>query len=410
MTDTEKTFSLEDFPHQDTFESSREYPALLVPVQRTSELRKRLQPVLLQLARTKVIFTSPDHPNLRIVVLNETGMKDPLVTELLNEDCQATTHTLKQTYDDYTVEEVLSRILPKGIEVPSSFEQVGCIAHVNLRDELLPYRLWIGKVLLDKNTTLKTVVNKVGTIANEYRTFQMQVLAGYAGPDWSSVAVKEEGCTFELDFQQVYWNSRLAGEHKRLVKHIALEAKSKPLVVADIMAGVGPFAVPLTSNKGNVTVYANDLNPASYKYLKINAQRNKCKQLHCYNQDARAFVHKLMQEGTHIDHVIMNLPKTAPEFLNAFQGWSLATLPCIHVHCFAPKADETNQTTIDRCAQALGCPLDRQEHNVSIKTVRNVAPNKNMLCVSFTLPAAVRDLPLVDLDNREPVCKRPKIS
>jgi tRNA G37 N-methylase Trm5 len=38
---------------------------------------------------------------------------------------------------------------------------------------------------------------------------------------------------------QVYWNSRLEAEHNRLVS--SFQAGE---VVADIMAGIGPFAVP----------------------------------------------------------------------------------------------------------------------------------------------------------------------
>ena len=40
----------------------------------------------------------------------------------------------------------LQRLLPEGLEVPSSFESVGHIAHLNLRTELLPYKHLIGKV------------------------------------------------------------------------------------------------------------------------------------------------------------------------------------------------------------------------------------------------------------------------
>lgn len=52
------------------------------------------------------------------------------------------------------------RLLPEGCEVPTSFESIGHIAHLNLREELLPYKHVIGQVLLDKNSSIRTVVNK----------------------------------------------------------------------------------------------------------------------------------------------------------------------------------------------------------------------------------------------------------
>jgi len=89
------------------------------------------------------------------------------------------------------------------VEVPTSFETVGHIAHLNLREELLPFKHIIGQVwnqqqplrfcrrgswdyvalkrqcrpnltpflffllqvILDKNPRLQTVVNKVGRLA-----------------------------------------------------------------------------------------------------------------------------------------------------------------------------------------------------------------------------------------------------
>lgn len=43
--------------------------------------------------------------------------------------------------------------------------------------------------------------------------------------------------------------------------------------VCDVMAGVGPFAVP--AGKKNVFVWANDLNPASFQSLEDAVRRNK---------------------------------------------------------------------------------------------------------------------------------------
>lgn len=53
--------------------------------------------------------------------------------------------------------------------MPGSFETVGHIAHLNIREEAMPWRKLIGRVILDKNASIKTVVTKVGTIETEVR-------------------------------------------------------------------------------------------------------------------------------------------------------------------------------------------------------------------------------------------------
>ena len=140
-------------------------------------------------------------------------------------------------------------------------------AHLNLREQYLPYKNLIATVLLDKNPTIRTVINKIDDVGteNEYRTFAYELLAG--DPDLN-VEVKAEDCFFRFDYSKVYWNSRLNTEHRRLVEMFqAGEA------VCDVMAGVGPFAVP--AGKKRVFVWANDLNPDSYASLSNAVKRNK---------------------------------------------------------------------------------------------------------------------------------------
>ena len=73
---------------------------------------------------------------------------------------------------------------------------------------------------------------------------------------------------FAFDFTKVYWNSRLHTEHDRLVQLFSPDD-----VIADVFAGVGPFALPAA--KKGCGVLANDLNPESYKWLSRNIETNK---------------------------------------------------------------------------------------------------------------------------------------
>ena len=54
---------------------------------------------------------------------------------------------------------------------------------------------------------------QVGSIENEYRVFDMEILAGEASLE---TEVKQHKARFRLNYGEVYWNSRLEQEHRRL--------------------------------------------------------------------------------------------------------------------------------------------------------------------------------------------------
>lgn len=89
-------------------------------------------------------------------------------------------------------------------------------------------------------------------------------------------------------------------------------------------------------------------------------------------------------------HVVMNLPALAIEFLDAFQGIlsefdqsSVKSAPVPIVHCYAfSKADDPVADVKERVEAVISCPLPE---GYCIRMVRNVAPNKEMLCAEFQL-------------------------
>ncbi|XP_040988140.1 tRNA (guanine(37)-N1)-methyltransferase 1 isoform X4 [Juglans microcarpa x Juglans regia] len=137
-----------------------------------------------------------DLPEAIKVLLKEDMKESPKSTfELVR--CKLTLF-----YNYWQMNEILEAMLPKDIIVPSAFETVGHVAHLNLREEHLPYKNLIAKVVLDKNKPkLQTVINKLEAIHNDYRTMQLEVLAG----NHSLVTtVVENGMRFHVDLATVY--------------------------------------------------------------------------------------------------------------------------------------------------------------------------------------------------------------
>lgn len=324
-------------------------------------------------------------------------------------------------YENWTAEEVLRAVL--GQPDAAGFSIVGHILHLNLREHLNPYKGLIGKVYLDKVKNVTCVVNKVNVIESTFRNFSMEVLAGERN---TQVEVKQNGLRFQFDFAEVYWNPRLSTEHSRVVSLL-----DRGDILYDVFAGVGPFAVP-AARKGCV-VFANDLNPRSFSWLKHNVDLNKVSdRVSTYNLDGREFIRTVLgcNLREHVEkelkvHVCMNLPSLATEFLDAFVGLldnklasryrseeaaskdvpknflaelsenlpkdvqhpqrDATTKPIVVVHCycFAKEEDRFGEAR-KKVEEGLGLPI-----NAEVRLVRSVAPNKDMMRVTFNVPPEV---------------------
>ncbi|KAH8732692.1 Met-10+ like-protein-domain-containing protein [Phaeosphaeriaceae sp. PMI808] len=345
-------------------------------------------------------------------------------------------------YDFFTYSEITGAIIPPpekttDDEIPQGFALAGHVAHLNLRERYWPYKHLIATVLADKNPIVKTVINKLNDVGSEnaFRTFQYEVLHG---PDDMNVEVREQGCTFKFDFAKVYWNTRLHTEHERLCNMF-----QEGDAICDVMAGVGPFAVP--AGKKKCFVWANDLNPESYKSLVDNIRINKVGDfIQSRNTDGADFIRqasadllkaehsvaiypkikssrsalaskpepeKTLVQPRIFSHFVMNLPASAITFLPSFIGLysnvpgmlaeeikkllaphTEQKLPMIHVHCFSTKSDDNVAETKEICeelSRQLQYTITPETPEVQIWDVRDVAPKKRMFCASFRLPEDV---------------------
>ncbi|KAJ1863945.1 tRNA(m(1)G37)methyltransferase [Coemansia sp. RSA 2703] len=406
--------------------------ALRVPTQSVGSTKQTLTGDILKVPKLRNVVNDTSNTNKLILLdpaITSPVSASPALQSLIQENkWEMVAHNITLDYSHWSADEILKAVLPDASEAPTSYEQIGHIAHMNLRTQYHEYRKLIGQVILDKSPTVRTVVNKLDTIDSTFRNFQMEVLAGE--PEFVA-RVRENECVFEFDYSKVYWNSRLQDEHERMVKRF-----DKGSSICDVMAGVGPFAVPAA--KRGCLVWANDLNPASHEALVGNVQRNKVQgRVRTFNLDGREFIRQafadyIKQTGESgviklepipksasaskskkdekkveepaievrsrsFDHVVMNLPAIALEFLDAFRGIFSSleekikpNLPLIHAHCFTKCLDAPERDILQRACCALGYPEDQYtELEATVHFVRRVAPNKDMYCLSLRLPSSI---------------------
>ncbi|RVE57257.1 hypothetical protein OJAV_G00214330 [Oryzias javanicus] len=380
---------------KDAFTQTITVPALRVPTGVIHKIMKSLKKATIQRPGVpRVVQDKEGNCEFRLILLDPNRMSlsssfsDTEAEALRSFSVSDELHDfeLKLTYDNLKTEEVLEAVLPEGQDVTSGFSRVGHIAHMNLRDHQLLYKNLIGQVIMDKTPGITCVVNKTNIIDSTYRNFKMEVLAG----EENMVAkVKENGVAYEFDFSRVYWNPRLSTEHERVVQLV-----KRGDTMFDVFAGVGPFTIPAA--RRGAKVFANDLNPESYKWLQHNCKLNKVEsRVQTFNLDGREFIRgplkqelpALLKGGAGV-HVVMNLPALALEFLDAFRGLLKNEPPCDlnlpTVYCYGfSKDDNPDEDMVKRASSSLGFPL---ENKSTVHFVRNVAPNKDMMCIRFTLP------------------------
>ena len=434
---------------------------------------------------------------------------------------------------------ILKRLLPESaLPPPSAYEQIGHVAHFNLKEIHLPFKDLIGSALLESNSgdSIQTVVNKVGKVDGKFRTYECEIIANTyqiskndssdMRPDDKETSsssllettVVEDGISIELNVAECYWCTRLSGERKELIKDI-MKGRTKakpnevapPLVVADVFCGAGAVCMLLAKkikdqdkswqpdpqskqqqqpteakqqqqqDHPSLTILANDWNPKAIEYMNRSIVTNgmdkeqdeslyhkfklSCRDSYDFLSElggekqttkANPYIKKKLRSKNQTkpirqkeqpplmpDHVLMNFPLEAPQFLGAIRWWSWKRLrdegirrtpersqtkstwcPRFHIYTFArassPRANDEEEMAVNLVANELlpqqyfdsseetdatnsteeSCstpPYRRNEldsefgSSFSTRLVRDVAPGKVVVCVSFSVtPKLIR--------------------
>jgi tRNA (guanine37-N1)-methyltransferase len=189
-------------------------------------------------------------------------------------------------------------------DIKKSFDIIGDVVILEIPEDFEDYKHIIGEAAL-KFTKRKAVYRKTSEIKGVIRTRELEHLAG---EDNSETIHREFGSRFMLDVKKVYFSPRLATERRR----ISDQVQNKEIII-DMFAGIGPFPISI-AREHNAKIYAIDINPYAYKYIKKNIELNKLEgKIIPLLGDVGEVLNGLNIKA---DRIIMNLPGTAWTFLD----------------------------------------------------------------------------------------------
>jgi len=192
-------------------------------------------------------------------------------------------------------------------ELYGAFDQIGEIIILRIPESLLLKKKMIGKVLLEKVKTAKSVFYQSSPVEGDYRIRQLELLAG---KDSTQTEYKEHGCRFMVDVEKTFFSPRLSTERQRIADLI-----SDGETVINMFGGIGMFSI-VAAKKKNCHVYNIDINPVAVELCSKNILLNKLKgRVESIEGDAAESIEKrLSGKG---DRVLMLLPERSDEFVDS---------------------------------------------------------------------------------------------
>jgi tRNA (guanine37-N1)-methyltransferase len=228
-------------------------------------------------------------------------------------------------------EAMLPQLTPEEQEeFIGSYDIVGSIAIIEVTDLLVPKEKEIAEKVLEINKAVKTVLKKMGGHVGEYRTQQMQHLAG---EDTRDTTVTENGVKLKVNVETAYYSIRMATERKRILSLIRPGER-----ILCLFSGIGPYPVTFSVHTEAKDIVGIEINPAAHELAVENAARNRCTNVRLLCDDAHDILPKLAAAGERFDRITMPLPHTSNEFIDDALSVSVPGT-VIHYYTFLPDGD-----------------------------------------------------------------------
>jgi tRNA (guanine37-N1)-methyltransferase len=257
------------------------------------------------------------------------------------------------------------------VEFDPSYERIGDVVVV---DEDNPERgRALADAIVESALPARSVLNRASKIQGEERVRDWEVLvadadkgaptAEFEPRSPTETVHREYGCEFVVDLAEVYFSPRLATERHRVAEQV--EAGERAF---DMFAGVGPFVVPFA--KRGAEVVGTDINATAIEYLRENARHNGvADHVTAIHGDVREVAAEY--EGW-ADRVVMNLPHSAGEFLEA--AVQIAGESCL-LHYYDIQGEDDPYGPGERAIRrAAGSAYDATVE--TRRTVRSYAPHE----------------------------------
>ena len=218
-------------------------------------------------------------------------------------------------------------------ELYGAFDQIGNIIILRIPDSLLHKRKTIGKVLLDKVKTARSVYCQLSPVEGDFRIRKLELLAG---EDKTETEYKEHGCRFKVDVEKTFFSPRLSTERDRIAGLI-----KEGEIIINMFGGVGMFSI-VAAKKKKCHVYNIDINPDAARICSENILLNKLKgTVESIEGDATKVIEERLLEAG--DRVLMLLPERSDEFLDsAIKAAKKKAIIHYYCHIHAEKKEQVS--------------------------------------------------------------------